>query len=133
MTVDMGGIMPGAVKNLTKEFNDFYGTSYTSAQLRSTYLKDFLAFMVATIKEDSDFMTERSVQRHYAASKTVDGVQYSILRHTPRDLQRLLLFSPLFRKAEALVLPEIFNPDYLDIGKQYIPHIIKTLPLGDAL
>ena len=121
MTVDMGGIMPGAVKNLTKEFNDFYGTSYTSAQLRSTYLKDFLAFMVATIKEDSDFMTERSVQRHYAATKTVDGVQYSILRHTPRDLQRLLLFSPLFRKAEALVLPEIFNPDYLDISKQYEP------------
>ena len=121
MTFDMGGLMPGAVKNLTKEFNDFYGTAYTSAQLRSTYLKDFLAFMVATIKEDSDFMTDRSMQRHYAATKTVDGVQYSILRHTPRTDQRLMLYSPLFRKAEALVLPEIFNPNYLDIDSQYEP------------
>ena len=121
MTYDMANVMPGSVKNLTKEFNDFYGTAYTSAQLRSTYLKDFLAFMVATFKEDSDFMTERSAQRHYAATKTVDGVSYSILRHTPRDRQRLMLFAPLFRKAEALVLPEIFNPNYLNIDKQYEP------------
>lgn len=121
MTYDMANIMPGSVKNLTKEFNDFYGTAYTSAQLRSTYLKEFLAFMVATIKEDSDFLTERSAQHHYAATKTVNGVSYSILRHTPRDRQRLMLFSPLFRKAEALVLPEIFNPSYLDIDRQYEP------------
>lgn len=119
MTYDMAGIMPGSVRNLTKEFNDFYGTAYTSAQLRSTYLKDFLAFMVATIKEDSDFLTERSSQRHYAASKTVSGVTYSVLRHTPRDRQRLMLYSPLFRKAEALVLPEIFNDSYLKIDRQY--------------
>lgn len=121
MTYDMANIMPGSVKNLTKEFNDFYGTAYTSAQLRSTYLKDFLAFMVATIKEDSDFLTERSAQRHYAATKTVSGVSYSILRHTPRDRQRLMLYSPLFRKAESLVMPEIFNPSYLDLDTQYEP------------
>ena len=116
LTFDMGGLMPGTVRNLTKEFNDYYGTSYTSAQLRSTYLKEFLAFMVSTIKEDSDFMTDRSAQRHYAASKTVNGVTYSILRHTPKADQRLFLYSPLFRKAEALVLPEIFNPQYLSVS-----------------
>ena len=120
MTYDMANIMPGSVKNLTKEFNDFYGTSYTSAQLRSTYLKEFLAFMTATIKEDSDFLTERSAQRHYAAQKTVNGVTYHVLRHTPRDRQRLMLYSPLFRKAEALVLPEIFNISYLTMD-QYEP------------
>lgn len=115
LTFDMGGVMPGTVRNLTKEFNDFYGTSYTSAQLRSTYLKEFLAFMVATVKEDSDFMSDRSAQRHFAASKTVNGVTYSILRHTPKADQRLFMYSPLFNKAEALVLPEIFNPKYLSI------------------
>ena len=115
MTYDMGGIMPGSVKNLTKEFNDYYGTSYSSAQLRSTYLKEFLAFMVATIKEDSDYLTERSALQHYAFSKTVDGVSYSVLRHTPRDKQRLFLFAPLYRKAEALVMPEIFNDEYLQL------------------
>lgn len=121
MVYDMAPVMPESSRNLTQLFNAFYGTSYTSAQLRSTYLKEFLAFMVATIKEDSDFLTERSAFRHYAAQKTVGGVTYSVLRHTPRDRQRLMLFSPLYRKAEALVLPEIFNPNYLDIDTQYEP------------
>ena len=120
MTFDMGSLMRGSVKNLTKAFNDFYGTSYTSAQLRSTYLKEFLAFMVATIKEDSDYITDRSKSHHYAFTKTVNGVQYSVLRHTPRDRQRLMLFAPLFRKAEALVMPEIFNEQYLQLT-QYEP------------
>ena len=120
MTYDMGGIMPGSVRNLTKEFNDYFGTAYTSAQLRSTYLKEFLEFMVATIKEDSDYLTERTTLQHYAFTKTIDGVSYSILRHTPRDRQRLFLFSPLFRKAEALVMPEIFNDQYLQLT-QYEP------------
>ena len=121
MTYDMANVMNGSVINLTKAFNDFYGTAYTSAQLRSTYLKDFLAFMVATIKEVSDYMTERSTDYHWAATKTVDGVSYSILRHTPRDRQRLMLYSPLFRMAESLVLPEIFNPSYLNLDRQFEP------------
>lgn len=121
MNVDMAGVMRGSVRNLTAEFNSFYGTAYTTAQLKSTYLKEFLAFMVATIKEDSDFMTERSSRYHWPVTKTVGGVQYSILRHTPRDRQRLFLYAPLYRKAEALVLPEIFNPSYLNIDRQYEP------------
>ena len=121
MIYDMAPVMPQAKCNLTQRFNDYYGTSYTGAQLRSTYLNEFLAFMTATIKEDSDFLTERSALHHYAAQKTVGGVTYSVLRHTPRDRQRLMLFSPLFRKAEALVLPEIFNPSYLDLDTQYEP------------
>ena len=105
--------------NLTKAFNDRFGTTYTSAQLRSTYLKDFLAFMTAEIRKHSDYMTERTAKYHLPMTKTVNGVSYSILRHTPYDKQRLFLFEPLFRDAEAMVLPEIFRPEYLDIKKQY--------------
>ena len=105
--------------NLTKAYNDRFGTSYTSAQLRSTYLSSFLAFMVAEIRKHSDYMTERTSKYHLPMTKTVNGVSYSILRHTPYNKQRLFLFEPLFREAEALVLPEIFRPEYLDINKQY--------------
>ena len=56
---------------------------------------------------------------HLPMTKTVDGVSYSILRHTPYDRQRFYLYEPLFIEAEALVLPEIFRPEYLDIKKQY--------------
>ena len=115
MTYDMSSDMPGAAVDLTSAFNTFYGTSYTASQLRSTYLKEFLAFMVATIKEYSGYMEERDVKYHWSVPKTVGGDTYHILRHTPKSRQKLALFAPLFRKAEALVLPEIFNPQYLSI------------------
>ena len=109
----------GQVINLTTEFNTRFGTQYTSAQLRSTYLKEFLAFFVAEFKKVSQFMTERSASRHINFKKTIDGVDYAILRHTPYNRQRVYLYSPLFTEAEALVLPEIFRPNYLDIDTQY--------------
>lgn len=107
------------VVNLTAAYNQRFGTSYTSAQLRSTYLKEFLAFFVATFKNVSRFMTDRNVNYHWSPAKTVDGVSYSLLRHTPYNRQKVLLYSPLYTEAEALVLPEIFNPDYLDIDTQF--------------
>lgn len=109
----------GQVINLTSEFNTRFGTQYTSAQLRSTYLKEFLAFFVAEFKKVSQFMTERSASRHINFKKTIDGVDYAILRHTPLSKQRVYLYSPLFVESEALVLPEIFRPNFLDIDTQY--------------
>lgn len=113
---DAGGLSTQVV-NLTAAYNSFFGTTYSSAQLRSTYLKSFLEFMTATVKEYSDYITERTAQYHLALPKTVGGVTYSILRHVPRDRQRLYLFRPLFRKAEALVMPEIFNTEYLNLDQ----------------
>ena len=109
----------GRVINLTKAYNDRFGTSYTSAQLRSTYLKDFLAFFVAQFKLASRYMTYRSAKYHWSPAKTVGGTSYTLLRHTPYDRQRVMLYEPLFTEAEAMVLPEIFRPEYLDINTQY--------------
>lgn len=103
----------GRVVNLTTAFNTYYGTNYNTAALLSTYLKDFLEFMVATIKTDSDRLTHRSARYHWSPAKTINGVNYTILRHTPKDKQKLALYNPLFKKAEAMVLPEIFNDNYL--------------------
>lgn len=113
------GVAASSVINLTSAFNNYFGTSYTSAQLRSTYLKEFLEFMVATIKETSDRMTERGTAYHDPMTKTVGGVSYSVLRHSPKDRQRLYLYNPLFRKSEAIVMPEIFRPEYLNMEKQF--------------
>ena len=109
----------GGSVNLTAAFNARYGTNYTSAQLRSTYLKDFLAFMVATIKKYSDRLTDRSKKYHLPMTMTKNGVSYSLLRHTPYDKQLLFLYEPLFREAETLVLPEIFHDEKLNLDKQY--------------
>lgn len=104
------------VVNLTAAYNARFGTSYTSAQLRSTYLRSFLEFMVATIKQYSDRLERRSVHYHwYPAKQDAAGNNVHLLRHTPKSAQKLALYGPLFKEAEAMVMPEIFNPRYLSL------------------
>lgn len=106
---------PSMAINLTTAYNTKFGTSYTSEELRTTYLKSFLEFLVSTIKYLSRLMQYRTTNFHIPYTRTIDDVEYNILRHTPRDKQRLFLYSPLMIDAEAMVLPEIFNDEYLKI------------------
>lgn len=101
--------------NLTKAYNDEYGTSYTSQELRTTYLESFLKFFVETVKTTSNYFEERSNLYHISPTKTVNDVNYTLLRHTPKDRQKLFLYEPLFIKAQANVFPTIFNTDYLKL------------------
>ena len=126
------------VINLTKAFNDKYGTSYTTAQLRTTYYKEFLAFFVSTFKTVSKQMEKSSVNFHLQYSQTINGETFNLLRHTPKSRQRVILYEPMFIDAEAQVLPEIFNPQLLDIDTQYegllwwqnenVPEAIDVVP-----
>lgn len=113
---DMSASMPGSVINLTAAYNQRFSTNYTSAELRTTYLSSFLAFFVSEFKLVSERLTERSKSYHWSPA-TVDG--YTLLRHTPYDKQRVYLYAPLFTEAQSLVLPQIFNPEYLNIKTQY--------------
>ena len=64
-------------------------------------------------------MTKRSVAFHAApALSLADGYHY-ILRHTPKSEQRFMLYSPLWEQAKAMIMPEIFNDQYLDFDKQF--------------
>lgn len=117
---DLGQYMPGSKVNLTAKFNDEMGTNYTSEQLRTTYLKEFLEFFTAEFKLASMYMRNRAKNYHWSVDIVEDGeVTHSILRHTPADRQRAFLFSPLFIKSEAMVFPEIFHEDYLFKPEQH--------------
>lgn len=105
----------GMAVNLTAAFNSENRTSYTTAQLKTTYRKEFLAFFVSFVKKLSRNMEYRTAARHWTVPKTVNSVEHIILRHTPRDRQRMMLYEPFFIDAEANVLPEIFNDNYLKL------------------
>lgn len=107
----------GSVINLTSGFNTKFGTNYTSAQLRTTYLKEFLAYFVSVVKTLSSRMSMRTKNYHWSPTKTIGGQSYSLLRHTPRDRQKALIYQPLLNDAEAQVFSQIFNPQYLDVDQ----------------
>lgn len=101
-------------RNLTALFNARYHTTYTSEQLRTEHLKEFLAFLVVQLKTDTRMMERMNTMFHITPEKTDDkGNPLTLLRHTPRSMQRLLLYAPLFYEAEANVFPTIFNTEYL--------------------
>lgn len=109
--VDMNAT--GSVVNLTSAFNTYYGltgaSAYTTAELLTTHLKEFLEFFTAEFKIISDQMTYRTAKFHSAPVKA----GHSLLRHTPKEKQRLIMYNPFWIKAQAMVMPEIFNDQYL--------------------
>lgn len=116
-TYDYGNTYsPKSVVNLTYEFNQRFNTSYSSADLLSNYLKEFLAFFVSTVKIISRQMEHRTVNFHWTPPKTdANNNPLYLFRHTPRERQQMYLYAPLFVEAEAWVLPEIFNDEYLTL------------------
>lgn len=107
----------GAAIDMTAAYNADRGTSVTTAQILGTpaTLEDFIKFFVETVKKLSDRLTHRSVLYHWSPAKTVGGVSYELLRHTPKDKQKLIMYKPFWIKAEATVMPTLFNPQYLKI------------------
>ena len=102
------------VVNLTSEFNGFYGTSYTTAQLLSTYFDDLMKYFVMRIKGDMELMSEYNELFHIYPAKNDDGGNALTLnRHTPPEARRLLLYMPRVRQAEATIFPSLFDSSYL--------------------
>lgn len=113
---DLSSYMDGSAVNLTSAFNSDNGTSYTTSQLLSTYFTEFLEWFVAYVKILSNRMTNRSKKYHWSPTKTISGVTYDILRHTPKDRQKMLMLNDFWIKAEAMVKPQVFNEQYLSFG-----------------
>ena len=103
--------------DMTKYFNDKCGTTYTRDEILQEHLTEFLELWVAKIKLDSDRLEERTKLYHDPYTVTESGVDYNILRHTPKAYQKMFYSSEFFTEAKARVLPEIFNPQYLDASQ----------------
>ena len=103
----------GMAVNMTAEFNNYYGTSYTTTQLLTTYLKEFTGFFVSFVKTLVDDFSRNTLKRHWSPAKTVNGVSVYLPRHTRRDEIKMVMYDPFWKKVEATVFPEIFNDQYM--------------------
>lgn len=97
--------------DLVAEYNNEYGTQYTRAQLLSTYIESFMKFVAAEIKIYSSKLTDMSTMYH----ANLTGYN-KIMRHTPKERQKMVMYEPIFIKTQAEVYSGLFNPEYLNIG-----------------
>lgn len=112
--------LDGHSYNLTLGYNNFYGTSYTTAQLLSSQLDSFLKWFVSQIKIIIRHFEERNMEFHYSPTHP-DGLV--LLRHTPRDRLRMVMNEHFWAMAEATVMPTIFNDEYLSLSQyETIPY-----------
>lgn len=127
----------GTAVNLTAAYNTKFGTQYTSEQLRTTYLKSFLEFLTSYIKNLSNMLTYRSKKFHNPYTKTVgtapNTVEYNVLTQTKKSNQKMVLYRPLIIDAEAMVMPEIFNPNYLSIDNYEGVDFFQNIEAGAAI
>ena len=120
------------VVDLTAAYNAKFGTTYTGAQLRTTYLKSFLEFFTAEFKVLSNMMTKRSLYFHAAPKKTLADGDHYVLRHTPKSEQRFMMYAPFWEDAKAMVLPEIFNDQYLQSEQFEAVDYWQTYSMSEA-
>ena len=101
---------PSCVVDLTDAYNTKYGTSYTREQLLTTYAESFLKFFVSQIKTYSSRLKDSTSLYHanIASSK--------ILHHTPKAMQKMIMYEPYFIDSETQVLPTVFNEELLRIA-----------------
>lgn len=103
--------------NLTAEYNAFYGTSLTTAQLLGANYEDFIKYFVMRLKGDMELMSEYNSLFHiYPAKNDDSGNALTLNRHTPAEDRRLLLYMPRIRQAEATVFPALFDNSYLRLS-----------------
>lgn len=114
---DLTADMPGSFVNLTTGFNAKFGTSYTTTVILQQHFPEFLAYFVSVVKTISDKMENRSTLYHWSPTKTVNGVSYVLPRQTKKVDQRMMMISEFWNDAEALVMPSIFNDQYLKLDQ----------------
>ena len=107
----------GRVRHLLTEFATEYSILDNSEQpdptaVLPTYLEPFVKWLFAELKVLSNRFTNRSLEYH----TNIDD--HPLYRHTPKELQRLYIYSPFMAKVDAQVLASVFNPEYLQIGKR---------------
>ena len=103
--------------NLTKEYNAARGTTYTTRELLTTHLQEFLSYFVSWLETTTSLLENSSVMYHLTPECTDDnGNKLVLLRHTPKSEQKLLLYQPLINDAKSWVYPAIFGPGYLSFG-----------------
>ena len=107
---DMGA---ESVVDLIALYNKKCNTAYTRNEILTTHLDDFLKIVAAKLDTDSKRLSRRSIKYHWNPTKVVNGKNYYLKQHTPKEAQRGIFYGQLINESFTRVLPTIFNAGIL--------------------
>ena len=113
-TINVGA--PRQAVNMTTEYNAFYGTTKTTADLLGADFASFMEFFIMRLEGDMELAREYNELFHIFPARNDDGGNaLTLLRHTPPEMRRLILYAPIIRQAEKTVFPALFDNSLLRI------------------
>lgn len=99
-----------SVVHLLTEYNAATGLSLTATTVyQPANFPAFIKWAYARVRAVSSQMRERSTKWH----QNLNG--YTILRHTPTENQRLLVYAPAMEQIKTMVLSGLYNEDLLSL------------------
>lgn len=124
----------GNVRHLLTEFATEYSIMTTGQNpvpdptaVLPTYTEQFVKWLFAELRTLSDRFEERSLL--YQANIT----GHDIYRHTPKDRQRLYIYSPFLAKVDAQVFASVYNPQYLQMGDRELVSYWQSINTPDTI
>lgn len=100
----------GSVIHLLTEYNNLTGLTLDAQSVfKPENFPAFIKWAYSRIAVVSDQMTERSTKWH----KSPTGVV--VLRHTPKESQRLLMYAPAMEQIKTMVLSGLYNDSMLSL------------------
>ena len=120
------------VRHLLTEFATEYGIVDSNSQpdptaVLPTYLEAFVKWLFAELRTLSDRFEERT----NLYQTNISG--HDIYRHTPKERQRLYIFSPFLNKIDAQVLASVYNPNYLQMGDREAVTYWQSMQTPDTI
>lgn len=96
--------------HLLTEYNNLTGESFTVADIyKPANFTPFIKWLYSRIADISGLMEIRSVDWH----EPLTG--YTILRHTPKEAQKLLMYNNLLEQIKTMALSGIYHENLLDM------------------
>lgn len=106
---------PTTVYYLLDEYNAQTGESLTATDVyKPANFPDFARFAYGRIKDVMDMLEARTINNHQ--NWEISGKNYNFMRHTPKSMQHVYLFSQTQRQIDARVLSDTFHADRLSYG-----------------
>lgn len=108
-TISASSTDSSRIVHLIAEYNAITGLTLSKTNYQSPeYYTDFIRWVYARVMSISDLMTERSELFH----STIDGKH--LMRHTPKNMQKMYILSPIKHDIQARVLSQTFNKNELN-------------------
>ena len=121
--------------NLLEEYNAYLGLDGTAGKEYKTINDirqpaEYIAFtrwMFARINTYSDWLTDRTVKYH------LNITDNAISRHTPKNMQRLIIYAPEMNNINTSVLSNLYDNSYMNIGSYEKVNFWQAIDSPDSI